>query len=147
MLINYPRLIKVIELSYQQNFNSVSMSAVFLFCQVFILVYVCYISHQAQPSEMYIGHGRLCVSLSGAAFLHYGTHVDVTLGSGRECPLVVHCWVVLQWVHGVLLLWQHMCLMRNVVEHACTGFVQSCCMDGIVCIVQVIFLHGLGDTG
>jgi len=40
--------------------------------------------------EMYCGHARLCVCLSAAACPHYCTDPDVTLGSGRGCPLVVH---------------------------------------------------------
>ena len=59
--------------------------------------------------EMYCGHSRLyvslcvcvCVCLSAAACLHYCTDPDVTWGSGRGCPLVVHCWTDLQSVHGL----------------------------------------------
>ena len=55
--------------------------------------------------EMYCGHARLCVCvcvcLSAAACLHYCTDPDVTWGSGRECPLVVHYWADLQSVHGL----------------------------------------------
>jgi len=51
--------------------------------------------------EMYCGHARLCVCLSAAACLHYCTDPDVTWGSGRGCPLVVHYWVDLQSVHGL----------------------------------------------
>jgi len=42
--------------------------------------------------EMYCGHGclSLCVVLSRTAFLHYCMYLDVTLGNGRGCPLVVH---------------------------------------------------------
>ena len=42
--------------------------------------------------------GSVCLFLS--AFLHYCTDADVTLGDGRWCPLIDHCWVVLQSVHG-----------------------------------------------
>ena len=49
---------------------------------------------------MYIGHGRLCVCLTVAAFPHYCTDPYVTLGNGRECPIVVHYWADLQSVHG-----------------------------------------------
>jgi len=59
--------------------------------------------------EMYCGHARLCmcvsvdlcVCLSAAAYLHYCTDPDVTWGSGRGCPLVVHYWADLQSVHGL----------------------------------------------
>ena len=50
--------------------------------------------------EMYIGHARLCVCLSLAAFPHYCTDSDVSWGNGRMCPVVVHYWVDLQSVHG-----------------------------------------------
>jgi len=58
---------------------------------------------------MYCGHARLCVclcvclsvSLSTAACPHYCTDPDVTWGSGRSCPLVVHYWADLQSVHGL----------------------------------------------
>ena len=52
---------------------------------------------------MYCGHVRLCVCvcLSAAACLHYCTDPDVTWGSGRGCPLVVHYWADLQSVHGL----------------------------------------------
>ena len=61
--------------------------------------------------EMYCGHVRLCVCLcvcvcvcvclSAAACLHYCTDPDVSWGSGRGCPLFVHCWADLQSVHGL----------------------------------------------
>jgi len=66
--------------------------------------------------EMYCGHARLCVCLSvcvsvcvsvclfclsAAACPHYCTDPDVTWGSGRGCPLVVHCWADMQSVHGL----------------------------------------------
>jgi len=58
---------------------------------------------------MYCGHARLCVylsvclsvCLSAAACLHYCTDPDVTWGSGRGCPLVVHHWADLQSMHGL----------------------------------------------
>jgi len=58
--------------------------------------------------EMYIVHGRLCVSvcvsvrLSLAAFPvpHYCTDPNATWGNGRGCPLVVHYRSDLQSVHG-----------------------------------------------
>jgi len=43
----------------------------------------------------------VCVCLSMATCLHYCADPDVTWGSGRGCPLVVHYWVVLQSVHGL----------------------------------------------
>ena len=41
------------------------------------------------------------VCLSVAACPHYCTDPDVTSGSGRGCPLVVHNWADLQSVHGL----------------------------------------------
>ena len=41
----------------------------------------------------------MCVCLSAAACLHYCMDPDVTWGSGRGCPLVVHYWADLQSVH------------------------------------------------
>ena len=52
-----------------------------------------------RPREMYCGHARLCVCLSAAACLHHCTDPDVTWGSGRGCPLVVHYRADLQSVH------------------------------------------------
>jgi len=53
---------------------------------------------------MYIGHGRLCVcvsvSLTLAAFPHYCMDPYVTWRNCRGCTLVVHCWAVVQSVHG-----------------------------------------------
>ena len=43
----------------------------------------------------------LSVCLSAAACLHYCTDPDLTSGSGRGCPQVVHYWVDLQPVHGL----------------------------------------------
>ena len=56
-----------------------------------------------RPREMYCGHARLCLSvcLSAASCPHYCTDPDVTGGSGRGCPLVVHCRADLQSVHGM----------------------------------------------
>ena len=43
----------------------------------------------------------LCVCLCAAARLHYCTDPDITWGSGRGCPLVVHYLADLQSVHGL----------------------------------------------
>jgi len=43
----------------------------------------------------------LSVCLSAAACPHYCTDPDVTWGSARGCPLVVHYWADLQSVHGM----------------------------------------------
>jgi len=51
--------------------------------------------------KMYCGHAHLCVCLSAAACPHYCMDPDVTWGSGRGCPPVVHYWADLQSVHGL----------------------------------------------
>ena len=63
---------------------------------------------------MYCGHTRLCVCLSAAACPHYCTDPDVSWGSGRGCPLVVHYWADLQLV-DVLRCYSNM--TRNVSEY------------------------------
>jgi len=65
---------------------------------------------------MYCGHPRLCVCLSVAACLHYCTDPDVTWGSGRGCPLVVHYWADLQTGHGLRCHGKIM-RTRNVSEY------------------------------
>jgi len=74
---------------------------------------------------MYIGHGRLCVCLSLAAFPHYCTDPDVSWGNGRGCPLVVHCWADLQSVHGFRCYDNS--AEREMSASACTRSVHSCC--------------------
>jgi len=49
--------------------------------------------------EMYIGHARLCVCLSRAAFSHYCVGLAVSYWNSRRCPLVVQYWADLQSVH------------------------------------------------
>ena len=69
---------------------------------------------------MYCGHARVCVCLSvclsAAACPHYCTDPDVTRGSGRGCPLVVHYWADLQSVHG-LRCYGNITRTRNVSEY------------------------------
>jgi len=66
-----------------------------------------------RPREMYCGHAHLCVCLSvclsAAACLQYCRDPDVTWGSGRGCPLVVHYWADLQSVRGL-------CCYGNITE-------------------------------
>ena len=50
---------------------------------------------------VYSGHARLCVCLSDPRHIStLQTYPDVTCGTGRGCPLVVHYWTDLQSVHG-----------------------------------------------
>jgi len=46
----------------------------------------------------------LCVSLSAAARPHYCTHPDVTWGSGRGCPVVVHYWRICNRCTGCIAM-------------------------------------------
>jgi len=72
--------------------------------------------------EMYCGHARLfvcvsaCLCLSAAACPHYCAESDVTWGSGRGCPLVVHYWADMQSVHG-LRCYGNITRTRNVSEY------------------------------
>jgi len=72
------------------------------------------VSHRRR--EMYCGHAHLCVCLSAAACLHYCMNLDVTWGSDRECPLVVHYCVDLQSVNG-LRCYCNITQMQNVSEY------------------------------
>jgi len=55
------------------------------------------------------------VCLSVAAYPHYCTDPDVTWGSGRGCPLVVHYWADSKSVHGLRCYCN--IAMRNVSEY------------------------------
>jgi len=69
----------------------------------YVVKYFCIFLHFAWvvDYEKCIVVMRVCVCLSVAACPHYCTDPDVTWGSGRGCPLVVHCWADLQSVHGL----------------------------------------------
>ena len=73
---------------------------------------------------MYIGHGRLCVCLSLAAFPHYCMVPDVTWGNVSGCPIVVHYWADLQSVHGFRCYDNS--AEREMSANACTR-----CMPGL----------------
>ena len=50
---------------------------------------------------MYIGHAHLFVCLSVPCHITTLLHgAGCNLGSGKWCPVVLHCWVDLQSVHG-----------------------------------------------
>jgi len=86
----------------------------------------------------------VCVSvcLSAAACPHYCTDPDVTWGSGRGCPLVVHYWTDLQSVHG-LRCYDNITRTRNVSEHmlvlALLSFsnIYRC---NLAVVIQIIFV-------
>jgi len=58
----------------------------------------------------------MSVCLSAAACLHYCTDPDITWGSGRGCPLVVHYRADLQVGHG-LRCYGNITRTRNVSEY------------------------------
>ena len=66
--------------------------------------------------KMYCGHPRLSVCLSAAARPHYCTDPDVTWGSGRACPLVVHYWADLQTAYA-LRCYGNITRTQNVSEY------------------------------
>ena len=75
---------------------------------------------------MYIGHLRLCVCLSLAAFPHYCTDPDVTWGNGRGFPLVVRYWADLQLKVSAstrsmagLLLWSPYVIGQTIIFLHC----------------------------
>ena len=90
--------------------------------------------------EMYCAHARLCVCLcvclSAAACLHYCTDPDVTWGSGRGCPLVVHYWADLQSVHGLRCYGN----TRNAwpLQARCTSYSNSVRLRLSVCHTPVL---------
>jgi len=65
---------------------------------------ICYISRESKTTRNALwSRASVCLSmcLSAAACPYYCTDPDVTWGSGRGCPLVVHHWEDLQSVHGI----------------------------------------------
>jgi len=72
----------------------------------------------------------LSVCLSAVACLHYCTDPDVTWGSGRGCPLVVHYWADLQSRHG-LRCYGNVTRTRNVSENM---------LVLALCLVSVFYL-------
>jgi len=86
---------------------------------------------------LYCGHVCLCVYLSMSACSHYCTYPDVTWGSGRGCPVVVHFWVDLQSVHG-LRCYGNLTRTRNVNEYM---LVLALCLVCLLVIKDDI--HGL----
>ena len=75
----------------------------------------------------------LSVCLSAAACLHYCTDPDVTWGSDRECPLVVHYWADLQSVNR-LHCYGNIARTRNVSEYMP---ILALCLVIIIIIVSV----------
>jgi len=64
--------------------------------------YYYYISRESKTTRNVLwSRTSVCVCLFAAACLQYCTDSDVTWGSGRGCPLVVHYWADLKSVHGM----------------------------------------------
>jgi len=84
----------------------------------------------------------VCVSvcLSVTACLHYCMDPDVTWGSGRGCPLVVHNGADLQWVHG-LRCYGSIVRTRNVSEYMVV--LTLCLVVFEISIVRKKVLHRL----
>ena len=85
----------------------------------------CHTSHSAQPSEMYCGHGRLCLSvcLSGATF-HYCTYPNNWItGVPSSCPLLsnfqIGAWVSLLWQHKHMYNRPAICRKQEQIDKAC----------------------------
>ena len=70
-----------------------------------------------------------------ATCLHYCTEPDVTWGSGRGCPLVVHYWADMQSVHG-LHCYGNITRMLNVSE---CMLVLTLCLVITVIIIQLMY--------
>jgi len=73
--------------------------------------------------EMYCDHARLSLSLCLSVCLSVRGRMPTllhgpgcNLGSGRGCPLVVHCWADLQSVNG-LRCYGNITRTRNVSEY------------------------------
>jgi len=81
---------------------------------------------------MYRGHARLCVCVSvrGRMPTLYCTDPDVTWGSGRGCPLVVHYLADLQSVHG-LRCYGNITRTRTVSEYMLV--LALCLANALIC--------------
>jgi len=82
---------------------------------------------------MYCGHARLCVCLCVCPGPHAHTIAGTRMllgGNGRGYPVVVHCWVDLQSLHG-LHCYGNITRTQNVSEYV---LVLALCL---VCFVFV----------
>ena len=84
----------------------------------------------------------LSVCLSLAACPHYCIDPDVTCGSGRGCPLVVHYWADLQSVHR-LRCYGNITRTRNVSEKM---LVLALCIVTLVSLLSVLPPPTTGGT-
>jgi len=94
--------------------------------------------------EMCIGHTRLSVWLSIAAFPHYCTDPDVTWGNGRGCTLVVHYWADLQSVHGFHCydnIAMNVRLSLHCIAVSCSSFYITLHYVSFLCFLRYVALH------
>ena len=80
----------------------------------------------------------VCVCLSTATCLHYCTDPDVTWGSGKGCPIVVHYWVDLQSVHG-LRCCGNITRTQNVSEYMLVLFL--CLVEFRKCVHEFVNMY------
>jgi len=73
------------------------------------------------------------VSYRPSGYISYCTDLDVTWGSGRGCPLVVHYWADLQSVHW-LRCYDNIKRMQNVSEYM---------LVLALCLVCYLFFHDM----
>jgi len=87
-----------------------------VFCDVF--EFLLHFASVIDDAKCIVVTRVFCVSvcLSAATRPHYCMDPDVTWGSGRGCPLVVHYWADLQSGHG-LHCYGNITQMRNVSEY------------------------------
>jgi len=79
----------------------------FIRCECFVIFTFCV---SPRRRKTYCGHARLCVCVSVCVCVCLSVRgrnptllhgPGCNLGSGTDCPLVVHCWADLQSVHGL----------------------------------------------
>jgi len=85
----------------------------------------------------------VCVCLSAAACLHYCTDPDVTWGSSRGHPVVVHYWADLQSGHG-LHCYGNITRTQNVSEYMLA--VALCLVNSVLMRTGRFLEHVLTDV-
>jgi len=82
---------------------------------------------------MHIGHGRLCVCLSLAAFQHYSMDPDVAYGNGRGVPSSCALWGDLQLVHG-FPCYDNIHVRKPIALYTANAYSAKCEMSVSACI-------------
>jgi len=90
----------VLDFEWNQWIVPVGCSVLAIFTEIGIY-YILRKLYTTQNVLWSVGHTCPCVCLSAAACPHYCTDPDVTWGSDRGCPLVVHYSADLQSVQGL----------------------------------------------